>query len=49
MTLILIEQGGDQPEIVNADNRLRVLTEMIDSHYERTGFPPPWIWAWELH
>jgi len=43
MELFPIGQGGELPEGVTPDDHLTMIVEMTVSHYEKTGYPTPWI------
>ena len=43
MRLIRIEETGTLSEQVAVDDFLREVIEATASHYQRTGFVPPWI------
>jgi RimJ/RimL family protein N-acetyltransferase len=43
MDLFPIGRDGELPEGVTPDDYLTMIVEMTVSHYERTGFPTPWI------
>lgn len=43
MELFPIGRSGELPEGVTPDDHLAMIVEMTVSHYERTGFPAPWV------
>jgi len=43
MELFAIGRNGELPDDFTPDDHLTMIVEMTVSHYEKTGFPTPWI------
>ncbi len=41
--LIAIGKNGEIPDEIIPDDHLKMLVEMTVGHYERAGFPEPWV------
>ena len=43
MNLYPIGRNGELPDDVNPNDHLKMIVEMTVAHYEKTGFPAPWV------